>query len=71
MSHDAFFRNRARFWVQQSTLIKEQGDINEAHPAVYLRVNSVIQQFDEFYETYDIKEGDMMYLSPEDRISIW
>ena len=35
------------------------------------RVNTVVQQFDEFYETYDVKEGDTMYLAQEDRIVVW
>ena len=30
-----------------------------------------LQQFDEFYETYGIKEGDGMYLAPEKRIRVW
>ena len=25
----------------------------------------------EFYETYGVKEGDGMYLAPEDRVVIW
>ena len=29
------------------------------------------QQFEEFYTTFDVKEGDGMYLAPEDRICIW
>ena len=37
----------------------------------YLRINVVVQQFDEFLETYGIKEGDKMYLAPEDRVHIW
>lgn len=41
------------------------------HPLNYLRVNAVLAQFDEFCETYDIKEGDGMYISPEDRITVW
>ncbi len=69
--YDAFFKARAVMWFKQSTLVREQGDINEPHPAVYLRVNTVLQQFDEFYETYGITEGDLMYLAPEDRIKIW
>lgn len=43
----------------------------DSHPVPYIRINSVLQQFDEFYETYDIKEGDGMYLAPEDRINVW
>ena len=34
-------------------------------------INAVLQQFEEFYETYDIKEGDGMYLAPEDRVAVW
>jgi putative endopeptidase len=30
-----------------------------------------LQQFDEFLDTYGIKEGDGMYLAPEDRILVW
>jgi predicted metalloendopeptidase len=37
----------------------------------YLRVNVPLQQYDEFLDFYDIKEGDGMYLSPENRVTIW
>ena len=30
-----------------------------------------VQQFEEFYETYGVKEGDNMYLAPEDRLILW
>ena len=44
---------------------------NDPHPKFYLRTNVTVQQFDEFYETYDIKPGDNMYLAPEERICVW
>jgi putative endopeptidase len=69
--YDTYFRSHAALWVVQTTLIVEQGDIFNEHPLYYLRINATCQQFDEFFETYDIKEGDLMYLAPEDRISIW
>ena len=25
----------------------------------------------EFYEAFDVKEGDKMYIKPEDRVKIW
>jgi putative endopeptidase len=31
----------------------------------------VVQQFPQFNETYGIKEGDGMWLAPEDRIPVW
>lgn len=43
----------------------------DEHPLNYLRANTCVQQFDEFYETFDIKEGDGMYLAPEDRVLVW
>ena len=33
--------------------------------------NCVVQQFDEFYETFGVKKGDGMYLAPEDRLEVW
>ncbi len=69
--YDKLFRSHSRLWVKQSTLIVEQGDIFNEHPLYYLRINAVNQQFEEFYDTYDIHEGDAMYLAPEDRICIW
>ena len=42
------------------------------HPLPYIRVNYVVAQFDEFYETYpSVREGTPMYVVPEDRILIW
>ena len=41
------------------------------HPLSYLRVNLTLAQFDIFQETYNIKEGDGMYIAPEDRIVVW
>jgi putative endopeptidase len=31
----------------------------------------VVSQFEEFYQTYDIKEGDLMYIPPEKRVGVW
>ena len=69
--YDLYFRSHSNLWVKQQTLIVEQGDIFNEHPLNYLRINATCQQFDEFYETYDIQEGDLMYLAPEERIAIW
>ena len=71
-NYDAYFRSYASYnkglrskglWVR---LIRTDG-----HPISYLRINTVVQQFDEFYETYGIQPQDGMYLEPEERISIW
>ena len=43
----------------------------DVHPLNYLRSNVSSAQFDEFLETYGIKEGDGMYVAPDDRIAVW
>jgi len=45
-----------------------RGDI---HPLPFYRANITLQQYDEFMETYDIKPGNGMYLSPENRVNVW
>ena len=35
------------------------------------RATQPLQNVDSFYEAFDIKEGDAMYLAPEDRVRIW
>ena len=44
--------------------------IKDFHPPNYLRVNAIVQQFDEFYEAYNIKWWDGMYLAPKKRIRL-
>jgi predicted metalloendopeptidase len=39
--------------------------------SVDLRVNTVVQQFPQFNETYGIKEGDGKWIKPEDRVPVW
>jgi putative endopeptidase len=43
----------------------------DPHSTYWLRVDRVVPLFEEFYEAYDIKPGDGMYIAPEDRVSIW
>ena len=45
--------------------------MKDEHPLGYIRCNTTLQQFDEFLDFYGIKEGDGMYLAPEDRVKIW
>jgi putative endopeptidase len=70
--YDAFFKNWAVLWgnarVYQRAISISQYD---QHSGDKVRVNAVLALFDEFYETYDIKPGDGMYIPPEKRVSIW
>ena len=70
--YDAFFRQYASVWRTQmlpSALTVTLA--TDPHPLGCLRTNVTVQQFEEFYETYDVRPGDGMYLAPEDRIAVW
>ena len=70
--YDLFFRSYAANWRSLYTSnIQYFAVSQDSHPLNYLRVNVILQQFDEFYDTYDVTEGDGMYLAPEDRLVIW
>ena len=59
-------------WARVHTIESaENAVLTDTHPLHYLRGNVTVQQFDEFLETYGIREGDGMYLAPEDRIAVW
>ena len=70
--YDAFFRQFAANWRDQSTLESLESKIQmDSHPMHYMRINATLAQFDEFLNFYGITEGDGMYIAPEDRVAIW
>ena len=67
-----FFGNFARIWKLIQT--RERTDMvlkTDVHAFPYLRVNATLQQYEEFHKYYGIREGDRMYLAPEERIAVW
>lgn len=70
--YDQFFRAYANLWAGFGTIENLlDAAATDSHAFAYLRANVVIAQFDEFIETYDIHEGNGMYIAPEDRILVW
>jgi putative endopeptidase len=68
----ALFENYATVWREISTKeLKEYLLNNDSHSPKKVRVNVVLSQFEDFYKTYNIKEGDEMYVKPEERVGIW
>ncbi len=70
--YNAFFRQYASVW--RTKMLRGALTLalaTDPHPLGCLRTNVTVQQFEEFYETYDIQPGDGMYLAPEDRIAVW
>ena len=37
----------------------------------FYMMDTSIDDMDAFYEAFDVKEGDGMYLAPEARVSVW
>lgn len=69
---EEFFKNWAVIWRMKATPEYEALLLSlDVHSPNKLRTNIQLQNFDEFYTTFDIKEGDEMYLAPSDRVAIW
>ena len=43
----------------------------DPHAPRDFRVNGVVRNIPEFYEAFNVKEGDALYLAPEKRVKIW
>ena len=70
--YDRFFTKFAQLNASLGVYMSELTQLKQnEHALNYARTNVPVQQFDEFYETYDVREGDNMYLAPEDRLVIW
>lgn len=69
--YDLFFRSYAEVFRSVGRLFLIQMIQTDSHPQDYMRINTVLQQFEEFNETYGVQEGDNMYLAPENRVLIW
>lgn len=67
--YELFFLTLAEeyYYVTSEQIMVINND-RDTHPPHYLRVNAIIQQFDEFYETYNIKWWNGMYLSHKKRM---
>ena len=67
-----FYLGYANLWAQnvrpQEIIRRTKTDV---HSLGKWRVNGALRNIDGFYEAFDIKEGDAMYMAPEERINIW
>lgn len=70
--YKAMFEQFALLWAK--TASREYLQLlayTDVHASSNVRADRVLQSIDEFYEVYDIQEGDGMYVAPEDRVQIW
>ena len=62
----------AQVWSQliRDEALKKQIHTDPHSPAI-ARVNGVVRNIDAWYEAFDVKPGDKLYVKPEDRVRIW
>ncbi|MEZ5944420.1 MAG: M13-type metalloendopeptidase [Planctomycetaceae bacterium] len=67
-----FFIGYAQIWRSKyrEEAIRKQVLTDPHSPAVF-RANGPLRNFGPFYEAFNVKPGDKMYLPPEERIQIW
>lgn len=63
----------ATIWARLGTVdyIADSMFLNDVHSSNNVRVDAVVASLNEFYDLYDIKEDDAMYVAPEDRLNLW
>ena len=67
-----FFLAWAQVWkrLYREEELKRRLATDSHSPSEY-RTNGVVRNMDAWYEAFDVKEGDALYLAPEDRVKIW
>lgn len=67
-----FFMSWATVWRTKTRDEALRNQIKtDPHSPGKVRATQPLVNVDAFYEAFDIKEGDAMYLAPEDRVRIW
>lgn len=67
-----FFIQWAKSWRFKATQeYNEDLLATDVHAPQPMRANVMSQDLDEFFDAFDVKEGDGMWLAPDKRINIW
>ena len=67
-----FFMAYAQIWQRKFTpKERESRLINDTHSLSEYRANGIVRNFDQWYEAFDVKPGDALYIPPEERVRIW
>lgn len=69
---EQFFESYANIWASTSDALSDAivSGMDE-HAADKARVNAVLSSCELFYQTYNVKDGDGMYMKPENRVGLW
>lgn len=64
----AYALNWAGFRTEESI---RRSTLNDPHSIDHIRVNAALPHIDAWYEAFDVKPGDALYIAPEERVRIW
>ena len=71
-SYEEYFKNWARVWCMKGKPEYLQLLLSvDVHGPAMLRANITPRNFDEWYDTFNVKRTDKMYIAPKKRIIIW
>ncbi|MCB1197960.1 MAG: peptidase M13, partial [Deltaproteobacteria bacterium] len=67
-----FFFGWAQIWRRKYREQELRRRINtDPHAPEEFRVNGILQNMPEFYQAFDVKKTDQMFLPAEQRVKIW
>ncbi len=67
-----FFATYATSWREKVRIEKQHLNlVVDVHSPAKYRVNNIVRHFPEWYDAFDVREGDKLYLAPDERISIF
>jgi putative endopeptidase len=67
-----FFLSWAKIWAYKAPESAIRHIVaNSYYPPAPYRVNGVVRNLDAWYDAFDVRPGDALYLPPEDRVRLW
>ena len=67
-----FFMGWAQVWARKYRDEElNQRLVTDPHSPSEYRCNGIVRNMPEFYAAFDVKEGDALFLKPEERVKIW
>ena len=71
-NYEEYFLNWARVWCRKATDQYNSLLLTmDVHGPSILRANMPPRNFEEWYQTFDVKKTDKMYIAPNKRVIIW
>jgi putative endopeptidase len=71
-SYEEYFKNWAKVWCMKAKPEYQALLLSlDVHGPAILRANMQPRNFKEWYDTFDVKKTDKMYIAPKKRVVIW